>query len=233
MTTWTTRELDLRERLLAGEAVVVSLRKGHDSTLRSWCSEVGLLERVDRQTKYGNPYELANTADDQARATVCERYANEHLASSPDLVEAAKSLRGRALACWCAPKQCHADTLAAIANGAKWQTVAQVAHKSALHNSFSTTTSYTDFHTQEKSATAPLPTATALDSDQTRQAVQTTSGQAIARPVVKRPGQPDHDLPDSLEPQAISSWLEPRPGEPYSDWSDRFDRADRWAAGEQ
>ena len=35
----------------------------------------------------------------------------------PDLVEKAKKeLKGKVLACWCAPEACHGDVLAKIAN---------------------------------------------------------------------------------------------------------------------
>lgn len=69
--------------------------------------------RVDRQGKYGNPF-VMKTEDE--RDDVCdkfEKYAEWRLLIEPDWLDA---LRGQDLACWCAPKRCHADTLMRLAN---------------------------------------------------------------------------------------------------------------------
>jgi hypothetical protein len=65
--------------------------------------------RIDRATKWGNPFVLGRDGD---RDTVSARYA-AHLRASPDLVAALGELRGRTLACWCAPLRCHGDVLTA------------------------------------------------------------------------------------------------------------------------
>lgn len=52
---------------------------------------------------------------DGSAADVIARY-EQHLRSRPDLVELARSLRGRRLGCWCAPQPCHADVIARIAD---------------------------------------------------------------------------------------------------------------------
>eukprot|EP01107_Rhizomastix_libera_P011421 TRINITY_DN28877_c0_g1_i1.p1 TRINITY_DN28877_c0_g1~~TRINITY_DN28877_c0_g1_i1.p1 ORF type:complete len:166 (-),score=42.77 TRINITY_DN28877_c0_g1_i1:25-522(-) len=71
---------------------------------------------VGRPSKFGNPFKLDDVNDDKKRAVVIEQYA-EYLASRPDLVQAAISeLKGKHLACWCAPKPCHADVLIRVAN---------------------------------------------------------------------------------------------------------------------
>lgn len=68
---------------------------------------------VGRPTKWGNPIRLERESD---RAGVLEEY-KRYLETRPDLVEAAKiELRGQRLGCYCAPKACHADVLAEIAN---------------------------------------------------------------------------------------------------------------------
>lgn len=68
---------------------------------------------VGRPSPWGNPFPLKSEAD---RESLLARYQN-WLLNQPDLVARAKrELRGKVLACWCAPKLCHADVLAKIAN---------------------------------------------------------------------------------------------------------------------
>ena len=68
---------------------------------------------VSRPSKWGNPYKVADYGRPEA-----VRLYKEHLRRRPELVEAARrELRGRDLACWCAPGvECHADLLMAAAN---------------------------------------------------------------------------------------------------------------------
>jgi hypothetical protein len=44
-----------------------------------------------------------------------ENFKN-YLLSSPELMAKLPELRGKRLACWCSPKECHADVLATLAN---------------------------------------------------------------------------------------------------------------------
>ncbi len=68
---------------------------------------------VGRPTKWGNPFVIGK---DGRRAAVIEKY-RIWLLSSPSLVaDAKRELRGKVLACWCAPLPCHADVLAEVAN---------------------------------------------------------------------------------------------------------------------
>lgn len=68
---------------------------------------------VGRPTKFGNPFVIGK---DGTREEVIAKY-RAWIATRPDLIAAAKlELRGRPLVCWCAPKACHADVLAEIAN---------------------------------------------------------------------------------------------------------------------
>lgn len=64
---------------------------------------------VARPTKWGNPFTVANSGGvHPAIRYACEyaRYVDAH------------PLRGKNLACWCAPDAaCHADTLLELANG--------------------------------------------------------------------------------------------------------------------
>lgn len=69
--------------------------------------------RIDRMTKWGNPFVIGQHGD---RATVVKRY-EDRLAARPDLLMALeKELRGKDLVCWCAPQACHGDVLLRFAN---------------------------------------------------------------------------------------------------------------------
>lgn len=69
---------------------------------------------VGRPSVWGNPFRMPSEAQ---RAETVARY-RDWILTQPHLIERAKQeLRGKRLACWCAPKACHADVLAEIANG--------------------------------------------------------------------------------------------------------------------
>jgi hypothetical protein len=69
--------------------------------------------KVDRGSDWGNPFVMHGEQD---RDRVCElfaQYAQWRLSVDPEWL---KPLRGKHLACWCAPKRCHAETLRRLAN---------------------------------------------------------------------------------------------------------------------
>jgi hypothetical protein len=71
--------------------------------------------RVDRGTDWGNPFVMRSQTELE-RHRVCglyEQYAQWRMTVDPEWLD---SLRGKNLACWCAPKRCHADTLLRLAN---------------------------------------------------------------------------------------------------------------------
>ncbi|GAA3793457.1 DUF4326 domain-containing protein [Streptomyces chiangmaiensis] len=65
-----------------------------------------------------NPFQVdtPKKKHDGTRAEVMEKY-REYLHARPDLRDLVPALRGRTLACWCAPELCHGDILAEIADG--------------------------------------------------------------------------------------------------------------------
>ena len=71
--------------------------------------------RVDRETKWGNPFHVGRHG---TREQVIERYRRDLWrrirAGEVDLDELA-ALDGRDLLCWCAPLPCHGDVLARAA----------------------------------------------------------------------------------------------------------------------
>jgi hypothetical protein len=68
---------------------------------------------IGRPSPWGNPFKLAREED---RAEVLAQY-EAWLLEQPELVaRAQRELRGKVLGCYCAPKACHGDVLARIAN---------------------------------------------------------------------------------------------------------------------
>jgi hypothetical protein len=59
-----------------------------------------------------NPFKLDK---DGSRDEIMEKYA-AYLEGRPDLKDQLPSLKGRVLACWCAPQRCHGDLLARLAD---------------------------------------------------------------------------------------------------------------------
>lgn len=102
--TWTVEERDLLARHRAGQTIVVNM-KHHDS-LVSWAKSAGLFVRIDRRSKWGNPFRIGGDGD---RATVIARY-RDYLAHQPRLDPS--DLTGRILGCWCHPAPCHGHVLA-------------------------------------------------------------------------------------------------------------------------
>lgn len=75
---------------------------------------------IGRPGPWGNPFsdKPRSTAEikvqDREEAIAC---FEEWLQQNPEMIERAKKeLRGKVLGCWCAPKACHGDVLARIAN---------------------------------------------------------------------------------------------------------------------
>ncbi len=90
-----------------GKTRVVSMRGGPR----------GYDVRIDRRSPWGNPYKLANdTPGDRENALRC--YAHWlGKRSQAWLLDRVGELQGLRLGCWCAPKLCHGDVLALLADG--------------------------------------------------------------------------------------------------------------------
>ena len=80
---------------------------------------------VGRPTEWGNPYSHRRT--DNAMHTVFSRevaieeyrsWLKRRINNEPDMMRKLAALHGKRLACWCAPKPCHADVLAKAATWA-------------------------------------------------------------------------------------------------------------------
>lgn len=66
---------------------------------------------IGRPSKWGNPFEIGR---DGTREDVIDKY-KAWIAEQPDLLLQLHELKGKTLGCWCAPKACHGDVLAALA----------------------------------------------------------------------------------------------------------------------
>ncbi|MER6065073.1 DUF4326 domain-containing protein [Streptomyces sp. NPDC001792] len=60
-------------------------------------------------------YDTPKKKRDGTRAEVVAMY-RAYLLERPELLESVEELRGKTLACWCAPELCHADVLAELAD---------------------------------------------------------------------------------------------------------------------
>jgi Domain of unknown function (DUF4326) len=67
---------------------------------------------IGRPSKWGNPFVIGR---DGTREEVIARY-EAWLLQQPELVAALPELAGKTLGCWCAPRACHGDVLARLAN---------------------------------------------------------------------------------------------------------------------
>lgn len=68
---------------------------------------------IGRPGPFGNPFEIGK---DGNREEVVEKYA-EWVLTQPELLAKIRSeLKGKVLGCWCAPKLCHGDIIAELAN---------------------------------------------------------------------------------------------------------------------
>lgn len=118
---WAAAERELAARVLAGETVVVNVRRGGPHrNLVPWLVEEGRLTYVGHagprhawpESDFANPF-VGLRAD---RAGMVARYRDWLDGREPLLARLrAGELTGRALGCWCAPHDCHADVLAGLA----------------------------------------------------------------------------------------------------------------------
>lgn len=67
---------------------------------------------VGRPSKWGNPFVIGPDGD---RNMVIDKY-EKWLRGNTQLMKEVKELKGKVLACWCAPAKCHGDVLLKIAN---------------------------------------------------------------------------------------------------------------------
>ena len=110
---WKQDELERKATVEAGGTVVANMRNGGDEALISWAKENGHFQRIDRNSQWGNPYELGK---DGNRDTVCDShiyYIKKKLSLHQQLMD----IKGKVLGCWCYPERCHGNYLKDLADG--------------------------------------------------------------------------------------------------------------------
>jgi len=67
---------------------------------------------IGRPSKWGNPFVIGKHGD---RGLVIEKFRS-WIETQPQLLADLHELRGRTLGCYCAPRPCHGDVLAELAD---------------------------------------------------------------------------------------------------------------------
>lgn len=67
--------------------------------------------RIDRKTKWGNPFVVDQ---DGTREEVIEKF-EKWILTQQHLLDSLDELKGKKLGCWCKPKSCHGDVLSRLA----------------------------------------------------------------------------------------------------------------------
>lgn len=108
---------DERDRqALAKNGVTVVANAQADKNLICWAEREGIAVRIDRGTRYGNPFILG---EDGERDYVCDAFEKHYLPNKPSIQSrliAFGELSGKVLVCHCFPHRCHGNTLAEIVN---------------------------------------------------------------------------------------------------------------------
>lgn len=110
---WRKDERERQCKVLKGEAVVANEQS--DKNLICWAEAQRLAVRVDRGSRFGNPFVLNEDGD---RSFVCDCYERHYLPNKPSIQIRVSELKGRVLICHCFPQRCHGDVLAKMANKA-------------------------------------------------------------------------------------------------------------------
>lgn len=110
---WRQDERDRQVEVENGFTVVANAAA--DKNLICWAESKGLAVRIDRSTRYGNPFVMNEDGD---RDDVCDAYERHYLPNKPSITERieAGELNGKVLVCHCYPQRCHGDCLADQAN---------------------------------------------------------------------------------------------------------------------
>lgn len=89
--------------------VVHNLRDDYDVYIGREVPEHGIPD-----SKWGNPFVLQDDSDAELQRSLNAFRA--WVVSQPELMNSLDELQGKRLGCWCAPKACHGDVLAELAD---------------------------------------------------------------------------------------------------------------------
>lgn len=105
---------DERERQTsAKKGLAVVANQSNDKNLIAWAESQGIAVRIDRSSKFGNPFVMNQDGD---RDAVCDAFEKHYLPHKPSILSVVKSLSGKVLICHCYPERCHGDCLCKKAN---------------------------------------------------------------------------------------------------------------------
>ena len=102
---WDDDQLKRKRMVEGGYSVVANMRS--DTALIEWAKGNGKFVRIDRRTKWGNPFVIGKDGD---RKTVVEEY-DMWLMENSELRRQIMELDGKVLGCWCYPEECHGEIL--------------------------------------------------------------------------------------------------------------------------
>ena len=106
---WTEDELKRKAIVESGGTVVANMHQDTDRALLLWARKTDRFVRIDRNTEWGNPFEMGKDGD---RDTVCDSY-EIFFPRKFSLHNRLDELKGKVLGCWCYPARCHGMYLAA------------------------------------------------------------------------------------------------------------------------
>ena len=109
---WRKDERDRQKIVKSGKSVVANQQK--DKNLIQWAEQQGFAVRIDRSSKYGNPFVLDQDGD---RDAVCDAFEDHYLPHKPSIEKDRMKLLGKVLVCHCYPERCHGNTLCDLVNG--------------------------------------------------------------------------------------------------------------------
>jgi len=106
---WLDDEKDRQASVAAGNSVIANAER--DKNLIQWAESKGLSIRIDRGSRYGNPFVMDHDGD---RDAVCDSYENHYLPHKPSIHRNKRELTGKVLICHCYPNRCHGEALLKI-----------------------------------------------------------------------------------------------------------------------
>lgn len=108
---WRKDERDRQSLVSKGMAVVAN--QSQDKNLIAWAESQGLMIRIDRSSKYGNPFVMGQDGD---RDFVCDAFETHYLPHKQSIKNDFGKLKGKVLVCHCYPERCHGNRLCEEAN---------------------------------------------------------------------------------------------------------------------
>ena len=107
------RDLQLIADMERCKTVILNIRTDHKAL--QWAKKHRVFEYCGRafgsypDSKWRNPFTPKNKSEAE-RDRVCDEF-EEYLKQHPHLLRHLHELKGKALACWCAPLRCHCESL--------------------------------------------------------------------------------------------------------------------------